>query len=335
MVATAFEDKLIHPAAEKLRSMHTWEFNRLVEDIRAKGLIEPIILLDDQILDGRNRQNACKEAEVEPRYETWDGAGGTPEEYVTSVNVCQRHLSKAEQKEAAVRLHEEDPERSARSIAKETGLSDHTVAKAVEASKPTVESKKSNGLGEGAQNAHSAEKTEEEKSNNGRAKFKIAPGKTIEEMIREGIMLEDAGEQSTGISKKLGFHLTIYTRLRDLLLLHDNQALSPADRQIVSEAWDTVCETRQTVAPYKSVKKIAEKMWGGQKTPGMTRTQKEQQRSDEFDAAISSVLYTAAAAPQIKIPYLSAEKIKEVVADLKTARANIAKFQTLVKESHK
>ena len=45
-----------------------------------------------------------------------------------------------------MRLHEEDPERSARSIAKETGLSDKTVTKAVVSSKPTVESKKSNGL---------------------------------------------------------------------------------------------------------------------------------------------------------------------------------------------
>ena len=168
MAATAIEDKPIHPAAEKLRSMHTWEFNRLVEDIRAKGLILPIMLHPDgTILDGRNRENACKEAEVEPRYETWDGTGGTPEAYVKSVNVCTRHLSKAEQKEAAVRLHEEDPERSARSFAKETGLSHPTVTKVVEAENATTETKKTNDLGQSGKNYQSADKTKSKKSCSG------------------------------------------------------------------------------------------------------------------------------------------------------------------------
>ena len=193
MTNALIPERPTHPAGEKLRSMHTWEFNRLVEDIRAKGLIEPIMLHSDgSILDGRNRDRACKEAGVEPRYETWNGDGGTPEEYVKSVNVCQRHLSKQEQKEAAVRLHEEDPERSARSIAKETGLSDITVAKAVKGSKSMVESKKTNGLDDGAQNAHPAKKTRG-RVKRGASTIKLAPGKTLEEMAREGIKLEDAG----------------------------------------------------------------------------------------------------------------------------------------------
>ena len=57
-----------------------------------------------------------------------------------------------------MRLHEEDPQRSARSIAKETGLSHVTVGKVVETSKTKMESTKSNDLDGGGQNDHSAER---------------------------------------------------------------------------------------------------------------------------------------------------------------------------------
>ncbi len=76
-----------------------------------------------------------------------------------------------------MRLHEKDPERSARSIAKETGLSDKTVTKAVVSSKPMVEPKKSNGLNGGGEIPQSTEKTTAKKSGggNGRGVTALAP----------------------------------------------------------------------------------------------------------------------------------------------------------------
>ncbi len=52
----------------------------------------------------------------------------------------------------------------AAAAAKETGLSDHTVAKVVGAAKPTVEPKKSNDLNGSGEIPHSAEKTKAKKS---------------------------------------------------------------------------------------------------------------------------------------------------------------------------
>lgn len=82
-----------HPAADVLPMMTAEEFAELVADVKARGLIEPITLHEDMILDGRNRDGACKEAGVEPRYVEWDGSGGSPMLWVISKNLKRRHLT--------------------------------------------------------------------------------------------------------------------------------------------------------------------------------------------------------------------------------------------------
>ncbi len=68
--------------------------------------------------------------------------------------------------------------------AKKTGLDHKTVSGAVEASNPTTKPKKSNGLDGDGEIPHTAKKTREKR---GASQIKLAPGKTLEEMAREGI----------------------------------------------------------------------------------------------------------------------------------------------------
>lgn len=68
------------------------ELSELVESIKANGLRVPIVL-DDQgrILDGRNREKACRLAGVEPTFWTYDGDDLA--EFVIDANSSRRHMS--------------------------------------------------------------------------------------------------------------------------------------------------------------------------------------------------------------------------------------------------
>src|SRR3990172_9106480 len=57
-----------HPAAALFPVLGEDELQKLADDIRANGLLEPIVLYEGKVLDGRNRLDACKRAGVEPKF---------------------------------------------------------------------------------------------------------------------------------------------------------------------------------------------------------------------------------------------------------------------------
>jgi ParB-like chromosome segregation protein Spo0J len=98
MMATATQKPktmTFHEYAEFFPLIEGDEFTELVEDVRENGLLEPIVLFDGKILDGRNRYRACTDAGVEPRYTEY--AGDEPATYVISKNIHRRHLTKTQQ----------------------------------------------------------------------------------------------------------------------------------------------------------------------------------------------------------------------------------------------
>lgn len=72
------------------------DFQKLVADVRDNGLRDDIVLHDGKILDGRNRERACRAAGVEPRYRTYDGDTSPWGllRFVVSANLRRRHLAK-------------------------------------------------------------------------------------------------------------------------------------------------------------------------------------------------------------------------------------------------
>ena len=66
----------------------------LTDDIRAHGLIDPIVLFEGMILDGRSRAAACERASVAPRYLQFGGGREDAVILVVSHNLKRRHLTK-------------------------------------------------------------------------------------------------------------------------------------------------------------------------------------------------------------------------------------------------
>lgn len=104
-----------HPAATVFPLMDGVELAALVDDVRAHGLLDEIVLLDGLVLDGRNRLRACELAGVVPRFVDWEPNGMTPTEWVVSHNLHRRHLTVGQRAALALdllpRLEEEARER--------------------------------------------------------------------------------------------------------------------------------------------------------------------------------------------------------------------------------
>lgn len=80
-----------HPYADLFPMMAEDELQALAADIKERGLCNPIVLLADEILDGRNRFLACLRAGITPVFIQY--TGNDPLGYVLSQNLLRRHLN--------------------------------------------------------------------------------------------------------------------------------------------------------------------------------------------------------------------------------------------------
>jgi len=85
----------VHPAAAMFPMMSPDELADLADDIKANGLLQPIVLdADGTLIDGRNRMAACAAAGVTPRFTQLNGHD--PIEYVLASNVMRRHMTQGQ-----------------------------------------------------------------------------------------------------------------------------------------------------------------------------------------------------------------------------------------------
>ena len=89
--APACFDLPAHPLAGLFPMLPDEEIAELADDICTFGQRVPIMVLDGQVLDGRNRLAACRIADIEPAFELYEG--DDPFAFVLSHNLHRRHLT--------------------------------------------------------------------------------------------------------------------------------------------------------------------------------------------------------------------------------------------------
>jgi hypothetical protein len=94
-----------HPAATIFPMFPEAELIALADDIEKNGQREPILILDGKILDGRNRNLACKLKGIEPITQVVTGIDD-PVFYVLSLNLHRRHLTPSQASMCAARARE-------------------------------------------------------------------------------------------------------------------------------------------------------------------------------------------------------------------------------------
>jgi hypothetical protein len=92
-----------HPKANIFPMMSAEEFKGLKSDIAENGLQDPIWTYRGQIIDGRNRYQACEAVGVKPEFREWNGKGSLTA-FVVSKNLHRRHLDESQRSMVGARI---------------------------------------------------------------------------------------------------------------------------------------------------------------------------------------------------------------------------------------
>jgi hypothetical protein len=125
----------VHPAADLFPLMSEDELRELGENIKANGMLSPIILHQGMLLDGRNRLDAMESVDIKFDWKDVPRCSGglydevDPYDFVVSANLHRRHLTNEQKRELIAKVLKAKPEVSNAVIAKQVRANDKTVAK--------------------------------------------------------------------------------------------------------------------------------------------------------------------------------------------------------------
>lgn len=91
-----------HEIANIFPMMTNAEYEHLKADIVLNGQLDPVVLYEGKILDGRNRWKACTELGLVINYDQYQG--DNPLSYVISKNLHRRHLNETQRAVVASKL---------------------------------------------------------------------------------------------------------------------------------------------------------------------------------------------------------------------------------------
>ena len=111
----------LHPYCRLIPEIDEQSLRDLTDDIKQFGLREAIVLLDEQVLDGRSRYEACKRSGVKPEFvefnEVWPAVDEADDEderneialkWIVSRNIHRRHLNPSQKAMFAAKISDLD-----------------------------------------------------------------------------------------------------------------------------------------------------------------------------------------------------------------------------------
>lgn len=93
-----------HPLALAFPPMPDEEFAEFKADVSKRGLLDPGVLYQGMVLDGRHRRRACDELKVE--FRTTEYTGDDPVGFVASKNIRRRHMDTSQRAMSAAKIAE-------------------------------------------------------------------------------------------------------------------------------------------------------------------------------------------------------------------------------------
>jgi hypothetical protein len=349
-----------HPAADLFPLLSDADLSDLASDIAENGLLEPIVLHEGLVLDGRNRFAACEQAGVEPRFVEWNGDGGTPLRYVLSHNLHRRHLTTSQRAAIAVdvlpmfeeearkrqgqrtdlladrpksdsAIHARDAAADALNVgsrtvgrAKQIKEADPEVFEQIKRGETTVEAAhKAAGLnGSTRINKPEPEPAEEAPA---------AGADTIEAQVRRGMALEAEGFAAEDVAPEIGMGVQSYRRARYIVMLADEPDLSASDRIVVRNARARMNQHAEISHPFAMVEQIVARKWGVRPTAKPDRA--AQIRVENFERAYGALTYACASVGAIEIPLLSPDRAREICDELKAASRHVDSLRRRIEEA--
>ena len=96
-----------HQYCNLLPDMQEGEFDELKDDIKKNGLLNPIVLFENFILDGKHRYRACLESNINPIFTDFSGDKQKALSFVISQNIRRRNLDPSQRSVIGIRIKKE------------------------------------------------------------------------------------------------------------------------------------------------------------------------------------------------------------------------------------
>lgn len=154
----------------------------------------------------------------------------------------------------------------------------------------------------------------------GGGRVTVPPGTTLEQLCREAMAREAAGNSPSGAAADTGLSLGTYRQLRDIVLLVDRTDLTAKQQAVARAALAHANEHRQPGPAHAMVADLVARIWGRvDQRRAKGRDRAEARRRDAWEHAVGVIAQSCAAFAEIDLPHLPADQARRDAATINRA----------------